>query len=60
MRQIKACINRSNRKLEPVFGARVQYVGIYYCPECGHRGPPIIFDTEEAYQKFKIVSEEKT
>lgn len=55
---ILACIScgsrnlRSGAAVDGIVPGDVPYV--YICNECEHKGAPIIFDTEEEYNKFLI------
>jgi hypothetical protein len=64
--KISACINcgskniRSGTISDGVLPGYTDGLNTYVCSDCNHRGLPIIFDTEEEYQKFLLaVTEDK-
>lgn len=62
--EIKACIFcgsrnlRSGAAIDGIIPGNIPFV--YICNDCENKGAPIIFDTEEEYNKFvKALREEK-
>lgn len=57
--KIEACISCGSRKIrsgtisDGVLPGYTDGLVTYACDDCNHRGLPIIFDTEEEYEKFK-------
>ena len=64
--KIEACISCGSRNIrsgtisDGVLPGYTDALATYVCDDCNHQGLPIVFDTEEEYQKFlKAKMEEK-
>jgi hypothetical protein len=64
--KISACIAcgskniRSGTISDGVLPGYTDGLNTYVCDDCNHRGLPIVFETEEEYQKFLLaVTEDK-
>ena len=64
--KIEACISCGSRNIrsgtisDGVLPGYTDALATYVCDDCNHQGLPVVFDTEEEYQKFlKAKMEEK-
>ncbi|UCE36979.1 MAG: hypothetical protein JSW00_16025 [Thermoplasmata archaeon] len=62
--KIEACISCGSRKIrsgtisDGVLPGYTDGLVTYVCDDCNHRGLPIIFDSEEEYEKFLLALKE--
>ena len=62
--KIEACISCGSRNIrsgtisDGVLPGYTDGLVAYVCDDCNHRGLPIIFDTEEEYEKFLLALRE--